>query len=437
MVKNIFKKSLVIGLMILFTGASVGATIAPNINEKKDIINNVNTSSIEFSQIKGEWSDNFDSYASGSQLHGQGGWYAWDNNSATTAYVTDDQSRSSPNSVEIKWNSGVSEDIVHTFSNVNSGKWRIVAWQYVPSGMQGGTDFILMNTYVEGSGHTNLYEWSLQLEFRASTGLVTDLDNTAKTLPLITDEWVQIRVEIDFDADWQVIYYDNDELNAKSWTAGTSPGGAKNLACVDLYAGTATSTPVYYDDMLLEEALPLSCDADGPYEGIIDQEIQFDGTVAGGLQPYEYLWDFGDGNTATTLDPVYTYSEPGTYTVKLTVTDFSQNVVSDETTATIIGLPVIEIGTIKGGLFKVTATIKNIGDADATGVAWSIELNGGLIILGKTTSGTIDIPKNSQKTVQSDMILGIGKTLITISASIPESSDTKSKSAFVLGFYII
>jgi len=34
-----------------------------------------------------------------------------------------------------------------------------------------------------------------------------------------------------------------------------------------------------------------------------------------------YLWDFGDGNTATGLNPTHTYADNGTYTVTLTVTD--------------------------------------------------------------------------------------------------------------------
>lgn len=34
-----------------------------------------------------------------------------------------------------------------------------------------------------------------------------------------------------------------------------------------------------------------------------------------------YSWDFGDGNTSTTMDPSHTYSTAGTYTVCLTVTD--------------------------------------------------------------------------------------------------------------------
>ena len=35
-------------------------------------------------------------------------------------------------------------------------------------------------------------------------------------------------------------------------------------------------------------------------------------------QAVSYLWNFGDGNTSSATDPVYTYSIPGTYTVTLT-----------------------------------------------------------------------------------------------------------------------
>ena len=100
-------------------------------------------------------------------------------------------------------------------------------------------------------------------------------------------------------------------------------------------------------------------------------------------------------------------------------------------------LPILEIGEIKGGLFKVSAIIKNTGDADATGVQWSIELTGGIILLGKSTTGTVDIPAGGEVTVQSGLIIGFGSTTITVKATIPESSDTKSKSAFVLFIYII
>jgi len=61
----------------------------------------------------------------------------------------------------------------------------------------------------------------------------------------------------------------------------------------------------------------------GSYEGTVDEEITFDGSASsdsdGTIE--EYIWDFGDGSSGSGVNPVHTYSEAGTYTVKLTVKD--------------------------------------------------------------------------------------------------------------------
>ncbi len=195
------------------------------------------------------WSDDFDSYANGSPLHGQGGWKGWDNTPAATGYVTNNQSRSSPHSVDIAWFSGVSADMVHEFSGVSSGNWNFTAWQYIPNDFSGETSFLLLNTYNDGGPHNNNH-WSNAISFSSATGNVKSWEG--EELPIIFDQWVEILIDIDFEADIQTIYYGGAELITKSWTAGVEPGGAKNLACVDLYAGDALSTSVYYDDLSLE-----------------------------------------------------------------------------------------------------------------------------------------------------------------------------------------
>ena len=57
-----------------------------------------------------------------------------------------------------------------------------------------------------------------------------------------------------------------------------------------------------------------------PASGTMPLVVTFNDTSAPAAQITSRLWDFGDGNTSTSTNPVFTYNIPGTYTVKLTVT---------------------------------------------------------------------------------------------------------------------
>ncbi len=188
------------------------------------------------------WSDNFDSYETGSSMHGQGGWKGWANSPAATAYTSDVQAVSAPNSVAIE---GAS-DLVHEYAGYNSGTWVYTAKQFVPDSFSGQTYFILLNSYDDAGTNLN---WSTEVVFDSGTGMISNDGPDGGTLPLIKGEWVEIRVEIDLDADTQTFYYGGDELFSGSWTNGMSGGGVLNIAAVDLYANTATV--VYYDDISL------------------------------------------------------------------------------------------------------------------------------------------------------------------------------------------
>ena len=68
---------------------------------------------------------------------------------------------------------------------------------------------------------------------------------------------------------------------------------------------------------------PPIADAGGPYTGIVDQKIVFDGS--GSYDPdgddLVFQWDFGDGTTGGGVTTVHSYAEAGTYSVTLTVID--------------------------------------------------------------------------------------------------------------------
>jgi PKD repeat protein len=79
----------------------------------------------------------------------------------------------------------------------------------------------------------------------------------------------------------------------------------------------------------------LSADAGGNYLGTTGEIIEFSGSASGGVEPYNWSWDFGDGNTSDLEDPSNIYTEDGTYEVNLTVTDFNNSTAWDVTYAII------------------------------------------------------------------------------------------------------
>ncbi|MEI2688245.1 MAG: hypothetical protein V9H69_00460 [Anaerolineae bacterium] len=197
------------------------------------------------------WSDNFDSYATGSQLHGQGGWKGWANDPGAGALTSGDQFRSSPNSAAIL---GAS-DLVHEYSETD-GQWVYTTWQYVPADFTGQSYFIMLNSYDDAGANNN---WSIQVMFDGGANQVlNDGGASGGTLPLVRGQWVEIRVEIDLDADTQSFYYNNQLLYTGTWSGEVSGGGATSIAAVDLFANGASV--VYYDDMSLT-AVAAVCDA--------------------------------------------------------------------------------------------------------------------------------------------------------------------------------
>src|SRR5438093_10606645 len=77
--------------------------------------------------------------------------------------------------------------------------------------------------------------------------------------------------------------------------------------------------------------------AGGPYRGIAQAPVQFDGSKSSDpdSDPLNYLWAFGDSSTSTDPMPAHAYGAPGTFTVRLTVSDDVGSINSVDTVATI------------------------------------------------------------------------------------------------------
>ena len=187
---------------------------------------------------------------------------------------------------------------------------------------------------------------------------------------------------------------------------------------------------------------------DGPTIGAIDVEYTYStNTIDMDGDRVYYNWSWGDGIFSGWLGPYdsgvtcvasHAWSEPGIYKVEVKARDeIAESDWSEPLNVSIVTPPSIEIGEITGGWFRVEAVIKNTGEWDAENVTWNIDLAGGLILRGRNSLGEIPIiPAGEETTINSSLIFGFGKTVITVSAEIPESSDAEEQEAFVLLFFI-
>ncbi len=196
-------------------------------------------------------------------MHGQGGWKGWDNNPDYTAAVSNNYSRSSPHSVDIQFDS----DLVHEYSGITSGNWTFIDWVYVPNDFDGQNYFILLGDYEDGAGQNN--KWAVQLRMDSDLNII-ESEYDALSLPLIYDQWVEIRVEIDLDNDWFECYYDDEILVEKAWSSGINNQGDTplKLEAVDLFSKIGSS--VYHDDLSLDGEA--GADPDLDCEGTIEWE---------------------------------------------------------------------------------------------------------------------------------------------------------------------
>lgn len=195
------------------------------------------------------FTDNFDSYPTGTTIIGQGGWMGWDNNSAYNATLTSG-GLSAPNRVFVTGSS----DIVKPASAQASVRLlnSVRAKVFVPSTSVGDTYFILLNRYA----HAGPYSWSVQLRMNAAQALIQEnRAGAGPSLPLVTDQWKEIRCEIDTGNNVVSVYYDGQHLVTQPWKIPGDPNAQDLLAAVDLYSDNPNSV-AYYDDLRVDPGGP-------------------------------------------------------------------------------------------------------------------------------------------------------------------------------------
>jgi hypothetical protein len=133
-----------------------------------------------------------------------------------------------------------------------SGRWVVKAQTYAASSMTGTAYFIVMTRYnsVPAAGAET---WAIEIDFHGDGLNGNNVRNAwqgaNQVTPLIRDQWVEIRAEIDLDANTFDIYYGGTLLvdNQMYAFGGVTPA----LVCLDLYASTIGGD-FFYDTVVVE-----------------------------------------------------------------------------------------------------------------------------------------------------------------------------------------
>ena len=192
-----------------------------------------------------QWSETFDSYATGSELLGQGG---WDGCLSYGGPASSAQAHSAPNSAMVP--GADATDLYSVLSGYTSGHWVLRGWVYVPSSSTGEAWFTLNSTYTRtGCGITAVPAQGLG--FYGDTGMVMYEGEGEKTVPMVRNRWVEMVFDFDLDADHCTVHYDGIVMYDGSWTRGYPGWIQLRLQAVNLYADSGALL-AYYDDFTLE-----------------------------------------------------------------------------------------------------------------------------------------------------------------------------------------
>lgn len=185
---------------------------------------------------QGAWMETFDSYASGSSIIGQGAWVGWEQVGTDDAIVTNAESFSASNSLQMGGASTI--DLVPQITGATSGIWNVNVMTYVPSGSSSGfadVGFLARHKGFMGAPDT---QWFGAISLNMATGKV----NSNDSVDIIRDQWVPAQATFDIDARTYEVFY-----NGTSAATGNFVGNDNALVGLDVYTPANAST-MYFDN---------------------------------------------------------------------------------------------------------------------------------------------------------------------------------------------
>jgi hypothetical protein len=247
-----------------------------------------------------------------------------------------------------------------------------------------------------------------------------------------------VKVSIDNGATWTVLFDLSSFPPNQGWNSYTNPYTIDLTTYEDQTIQLAWQAVSPQDDGLWyfwciddievtggDNTPPVTtCSITGTYEKTITLSATDD---MSGVQYTNYKLDNGAWTQYTEPIVVYTVGDHIVYYYSV---DNAGNVEDQKNQAFTIQLSVTI--TITGGV-GVSATIKNVGSIDLTNLDWSMALDGKLIFVGKTRSGTIASLTAGEEVTIKNTVIGFGKTGIAVGVESVEAV----VSGRVLLFFVI
>lgn len=326
--------------------------------------------------------EDFESYTLGSKLTGQCYWVGWDGADFPTGVIAADPLNASNKVLQ----EGDGNDIVRQFWGYTSGAWSFKIKQYIASTNTADTFIILMNKYTTHGSKG----WGITLRMdRNNVAVWDEHGNGQGVVPVLYDQWVDVQIDVDLDANWHTVTYGGTPVSYGRWYNPASGDELKSIAAVDLWAaGSGTAgNPIYYDDMSLTPGTPVVLPPPPPGDDLTtagsawsrylvntgtadDEMIEYPESIPTGM----YVIANADGNQS----PWYTLND-GNPRSGVKVTFWGSNPdyfgYKFKMPATVNGLTWANYTFYDGGTFAATPEVQYLDGPDGawhtiTGVTW-------------------------------------------------------------------
>lgn len=166
------------------------------------------------------FNETFENYNTGN-VDGQGAWVDFGGSRLTN--VVDTLNNGGSQSLEFSTNPGYGSDAYFDLADpITSGQLALSFDIYQPTGFDGRAHIFISRGPTGAGPPANVFHEGFHFQGDGTAG--TFFDSGSITTPLLLDQWVNVRVDIDLDANTAVASYGGTEIFNGAWNnGGTSP----------------------------------------------------------------------------------------------------------------------------------------------------------------------------------------------------------------------